>query len=343
MTSAEITTIPDELFRFQRNGEEQAVNTRQVVTKGFIKSDAMRRLLKNKASLASFFILLFIIAASFSAPLIAPFNPNEQNIPEANLPPRVKGSRVRGFDGQIKLRSGAWIDKYRETGADSYHLFGTDEFGRDLFSRALYGSRISLAIAFIAALLDLTIGVVYGLCGALKGGHTDNIMQRALEILSGIPSLVLVVLLILVFTPGIASIIFALTISSWIPMARLVRAQTLRVKNLEYVLASRALGASLSRIAFSHVLPNISSAVIVRTMFSIPSAIFFETFLSFIGVGMKIPNASLGTLLGGGYKVFRIYSYQMWFPAGLLCVIMLSFNLLADGLRDAFDSKLKGD
>lgn len=224
---------------------------------------------------------------------------------------------------------------------DVNFLFGTDEFGRDLFSRTLYGTRISLLIAFVAALLDLSIGVVYGLTSAMKGGRADLLMQRILEMLSGIPSLVLVVLMLLVFEPGVFSIILALVISSWIPMARVVRAQTLRIKQMEYVQAARALGCTNAKIALSHVLPNISGVVIVRAMFSIPSAIFFETFLSFLGVGMKIPNASLGTLLNGGYKVFKLYPYQMFIPAAILCVIMLSFNLFADGLRDAFDPKMK--
>ena len=167
------------------------------------------------------------------------------------------------------------------------------------------------------------------------------IMQRILEIFSGIPSLVLVVLMLLVFEPGIASIILAMVISSWIPMARVVRAQTLRLRQAEYVQAARALGRTETQIALGHILPNISGIVVVRAMFSVPSAIFFETFLSFLGVGMKIPNASLGTLLNGGYKVFKLYPSQMFIPAIVLCVLMLSFNLFADGLRDVFDPKMK--
>jgi oligopeptide transport system permease protein len=304
--------------------------------------DSWRRLRKNKAAVAAFSVLTIIIIIAFLAPVLAPHPPNEQHIPYANLPPRIAGFNLRGFNGEIKFR-GQWINRYEQTGIpdDVNFIFGTDEFGRDLFSRVLYGTRISLVIAFIAAILDLTIGGAYGLTSAMRGGKTDTLMQRCLEILSGVPSLVLVVLLLLVFRPGIFSIIFAMVISSWIPMARLVRAQTLRVRGLEYILAARALGARNLRIAFSHVLPNIAGTIIVRTMFSIPAAIFFETFLSFIGVGMKIPNASLGTLLGGGYKMFRIYPYQMWFPSIVLCVIMLAFNLFADGLRDAFDPKMK--
>jgi oligopeptide transport system permease protein len=287
-------------------------------------------------------ILLATITLAFLAPVLAPHNPNAQNIPHANLPPRIPHVSINGFNGWSSFR-GALVDRYAAAGvpSDVHYPFGTDEFGRDLLSRTLYGTRISLIIAFIAALLDLSIGVFYGLSSALKGGTTDTVMQRVLEIINGVPNLVLVVLMLLIFHPGILSIILALSLSSWIPMARIVRAQTLQIKEREYVQAARALGSSPVRIALFHLLPNIAGTVAVRTMFSIPSAIFFETFLSFIGVGMKIPNASLGTLLNGGYKVFRIYPYQMGIPAVILCVIMLAFNIFADGLRDAFDPRMK--
>ncbi|GHV69536.1 peptide ABC transporter permease [Spirochaetia bacterium] len=336
--------IPAEYFRL-RDGdgppETDAVEERGKPSLNFVQ-DSWRRLRKNRAAAAASVVLAFIIAAASLAPLLAPVPPNEQHIPYANLPPRLPGCTLRGLNGELQFR-GQWVNRYEQAGvpAEVNFIFGTDEFGRDLFSRCLYGTRISLIIAFIAAIMDLSIGVAYGMTSAMGGGRTDTLMQRLLEILAGVPSLILVVLMLLIFRPGILSIIFALVISSWIPMARLVRAQTLRIRGLEYVLAARALGSSVPRIAFFHVLPNIAGTIIVRTMFSIPQAIFFETFLSFIGVGMKIPNASLGTLLGGGYKMFRIYPYQMWFPAAILCLVMLAFNLLADGLRDAFDPKMK--
>ncbi|MBR1584931.1 MAG: ABC transporter permease [Clostridia bacterium] len=304
--------------------------------------DSWRKLRKNKAAVVTLVLLLIITALAFLAPVLSPFDPNEQHLAYKNLPPKWPGVNINGLNGTTVFR-GNRIDAYAlaKVPEEQCFLLGTDEFGRDMLSRCLWGTRISLIIAFIAALLDLTIGISYGLFSAMKGGRTDTIMQRALEILSGIPSLVLVVLMLLVFEPGITSIILAMVISSWIPMARVVRAETLKLKQMEYVQAARALGASGIKIALSHVLPNISGIVIVRAMFSIPSAIFFETFLSFLGVGMRIPNASIGTLLNGGYKVFRLYPYQMFIPAVILCVIMLSFNLFADGLRDVFDPKMK--
>ncbi|MDF2873114.1 MAG: diguanylate cyclase [Anaerocolumna sp.] len=333
--------ISDELFQFKVTGKKTEIVEDSKPSPTFLQ-DAVRRLSKNKGAVVSMIILGIIILIAFLAPVIAPYNPNTQNIPHANLPPRIPGITINGLNGSSKLQ-GQWFDRYElaNVPADQNYLFGTDEFGRDILSRALYGTRISLTIAFLAAILDLTIGVFYGLTSALKGGRTDNLMQRILEILTGIPNLVLVVLMLLIFKPGILSIIFALTISSWIPMARIVRGQTLRIKNLEYVQAAKALGASQVHNAISHILPNIAGMVVVRAMFSIPSAIFFETFLSFIGVGMKIPNASLGTLLNSGYKMFRIHPYQMWIPSIILCIIMLAFNLFADGLRDALDPKMK--
>ncbi len=336
-----IDQIPEELFQFRITVQDMTVKEEIMPSPAFFQ-DALRRLCRNKGAVVSLLLLTVIIILAFLAPVIAPYNPNTQNIPHANLPPRIPGITINGLNGRSKLQ-GEWIDRYAlaNVTADRNYIFGTDEFGRDLLSRTLYGTRISLTIAFIAAILDLTIGVFYGLTSALKGGQVDNFMQRILEILTGIPNLVLVVLMLLIFKPGILSIIFALTISSWIPMARIVRAQTLRIKNLEYVQAAVALGSSQVRNAISHILPNIAGIVVVRAMFSIPTAIFFETFLSFIGVGMKIPNASLGTLLNSGYKMFRIYTYQMWIPSIILCIIMLAFNLFADGLRDALDPKMK--
>jgi oligopeptide transport system permease protein len=336
-----VDDIPAELFRLKEHVMAGAEQTPEFVSLGFLQ-DAWRRLRRNKAAVGALCVLCLIMALAFSASALAPYNPNEQHIPYANLPPRLPGVSLNGLNGKAVFR-GNWVDRYAlaHVPEDVHFLFGTDEFGRDLLSRALYGTRISLTIAFIAAALDLTLGVAYGLISAMCGGLTDVILQRVLEILTGIPSLVLVVLMLLVFRPGLFSIVCALTISAWVPMARIVRAQTLRIKSLEYVQAARAVGTSSVKIALGHVLPNISGMVVVRTMFSIPSAIFFETFLSFIGVGMRIPNASIGTLLNSGYKVFRIYSYQMWIPAVILCVIMLAFNLFADGMRDAFDPKMK--
>lgn len=304
--------------------------------------DSWRRLKKNKVAMVSMVLLIVITLLSIFAPVIAPNDPNAQVIEHANLPPRIENININGFNGTI-IENDKRIDKYaaKDIPNDVNYYLGTDSLGRDLFSRILYGTRVSLFIAFVAALLNLTIGVTYGLLSGWLGGKVDNVMQRILEILSGVPNLVIVILMLLVLDPGIWSIIIALALTEWISMARIVRAQTLKLKNQEYVLAAKTLGQSTLSIAFKHILPNLLGVVIIQVMFSIPSAIFFEAFLSFIGIGIPAPNASLGTLINDGYKTFRFLPHLMWYPSAVMSMIMISFNLLADGLRDAFDPKLR--
>ena len=305
-------------------------------------ADSWRRLKKNKVAMVSLIILIIISMSSLLAPVIAPHDPNAQTVQYANMPPKIPGIDINGLNGTVK-QNGVVIDKYEASNVpeDVYYYLGTDSLGRDLLSRILYGTRVSLFIAFMAALFNLTLGVVYGLTSGWLGGKVDNIMQRILEILSGVPNLVVVILMLLVLKPGISSIIIALALTEWLSMARVVRAQTLKLKNQEYILAARTLGQSPMKIAFRHILPNLAGVIIIQVMFSIPSAIFFEAFLSFIGIGIPAPNASLGTLINDGYKTFRFLPHLMWYPAGIMSVIMICFNLLADGLRDAFDPKMR--
>ena len=225
--------------------------------------------------------------------------------------------------------------------ADKYFFFGTDTLGRDIFLRVFSGTRISLLIAVIAAGVDMVIGVTYGLICGYYGGKVDLIMQRIIEIIHSIPNLVVVTMLMLIFKPGVGSIIIALLISGWIGMSRLIRAQTLKLKEQEYVLACRTLGVKDSKIIFGEILPNTSGQIIIRTMTSIPGAIFMESFLSYIGLGIPAPQASLGSLISDGYKVMLIYPYQLILPALLFAILMISLNLVADGLRDALDPKMK--
>lgn len=304
--------------------------------------DSWRRLKKNKAAVFSSIFLLIIILISVVTIFVSPHDPTEQNVNYINLPPKIPGLDINGLNGKSMV-GGQLVDKYATANvpANVHFYLGTDGLGRDLLSRLFMGTRISLLIAFIAAALDIVFGVTYGIISGMLGGRVDNIMQRILEILSGIPNLVVMILMLVVFKPGIFSIVAAMAITNWIPMARIVRAQTMKLKDQEFVLAATTLGESRSKIAFKHILPNISSVIIVQMMFSIPSAIFFEAFLSFIGLGMKPPQASLGMMLNDGYKTFMFLPYQMTIPAIVLSLIMIGFNLLADGLRDAFDPKMK--
>lgn len=340
-TQAEINQIPASKFEPL---EKNTAIEREVISAPSLSflQDSWRRLKKNKAAVFSSSLLLIVIIISIVTIFFSPHDPTAQNVNYINLPPKIPGIDINGFNGTAMV-GGQLVDKYAAANVpdDVYFFLGTDGLGRDLLSRLFMGTRISLLIAFIAAMLDIVFGVTYGLVSGLLGGRVDNVMQRILEVLSGIPNLVVMILMLVVFKPGIFSIVAAMAITNWIPMARIVRAQTMKLKDQEFVLAATTLGEKRSKIAFKHILPNISSVIIVQMMFSIPSAIFFEAFLSFIGLGLKPPTASLGMLLSDGYKTFRFLPYQMWIPAVVLSVIMIGFNLLADGLRDAFDPKMK--
>ncbi|WP_332238532.1 ABC transporter permease [Sporolactobacillus sp. KGMB 08714] len=342
MNEQAVKRVPDKYFKLSPQVEEYKNEEDQSVTTGFYQ-DSWRRIRKNKGAVISFMVLLLILFAAVASIWISPHNPDTQQVQYSFLPPKIPGVHINGFNGYAN-QAGVWVDVYKQKNVPTsvYFYLGTDQFGRDLLSRLLYGTRISLLIAFAAAFLDLTIGVAYGLISGWSGGKTDTVMQRLLEIISGIPTLVVVVLMLLVFPPGIVSIIMALALIGWITMARVVRGKTLRLKEEEFILAARVLGEGPVKIAFSHILPNLSSVIIIQTMFTIPNAIFFEAFLSFIGVGMRAPNASLGTLINDGYQTFQFYPHLMWYPALVISLIMISFNIFADGLRDAFDPKMKG-
>lgn len=306
--------------------------------------DSWRRLKKNKGAIVSLIVLVTIIILAIAAPWIAPHSPYAQDPSRANLAPKIPGLEWSVlFDGQAMNRSGKLVDTYAAANVPEnvYYYLGTDSLGRDLLSRILYGTRISLLVAGVAAGINLVFGILYGVTSGWLGGKIDNLMQRFLEVLSGVPNLVIVVLMLLVLKPGITSIIITIALTSWITMSRVVRAQTLKLKQQEYVLAARVLGQKPVKIIIQHILPNMLGMIIVQVMFALPSAIFFEAFLSFIGIGIPAPNASLGTLISDGYKTFRFLPHLMWYPAAVISVLMLSFNLLADGLRDAFDPKMK--
>ncbi|MFD1851980.1 oligopeptide ABC transporter permease [Oceanobacillus bengalensis] len=235
----------------------------------------------------------------------------------------------------------ATYDIYEAKGMkDEYFWLGTDTLGRDQWTRLWLGTRVSMLIAFVAAFISLAIGVAYGGIAGYYGGKVDDIMMRILEVLVGIPNLVVILLMMLVLEPGITSIIVALTITGWTGMARIVRGEVMKLKSQEYVLAARTLGQSNWKVITKHLLPNISGIIIINTMFNIPDAIFFEAFLSFIGLGMAPPQASLGTLINTGFDNIMLYPYMLVFPAILISLIMIAFNLIGDGLRDAFDPKM---
>lgn len=271
--------------------------------------DAWRRLKQNKLAMLGLYTIVFIIIAAIIGPWFSPVSYSDQNLMQANKPPSAE------------------------------HWFGTDSLGRDLYIRVLYGARISLSIGIVASLINLTIGVVYGGIAGFFGGRVDRVMMGIVDVLYGIPVLLYVILLMVILKPGLTNIFIALGIAYWLGMARIVRGQILSLKEQEYVLAARTVGANSWRILFRHLLPNSVGPIIITMTLAIPEAIFTEAFLSFIGLGVAAPMASWGVLSSEGVSSLRSYPFQLFFPAIAISVTMLAFNFLGDGLRDALDPR----
>ena len=285
--------------------------------------DALNRLKKNKVAVVCFFLICFIILSAIILPFVSAFSSSEQHLGEIN----------KGFFTPC-------TDE-RYAGENHIHIFGTDTLGRDLFTRAFEGGRVSLIIAFAAVAVNLVIGLIYGGLSGYIGGTVDVIMMRIVEVINGIPYLIVVILLLMVMPAGIFTLVIAYGITSWTGMARLVRGQILQLKSQEFVVAAEAMGANASRIIARHLIPNALSVIIINITMAIPSAIFTEAFLSYLGLGVPVPQPSWGVLAQDGQQRFMVYPYQLLIPACFISVTMLSFNLLGDGLRDAFDPRLR--
>ena len=258
-------------------------------------------------------------------------------------PAVLEGLGIFDGDETMKTTTGTkTVNLYRDKELDDlYYWFGSDNFGRDIWTRTWSGARVSLIIAVAAAIIDMVIGMSYGLISGYFGGRVDMLMQRFLEVANGIPRLVIVTLLLLVLQPGMLTIIFALMLTEWVGMSRIARAEMLKLKEQEFVLASRTLGAGSFFIIFKEILPNIIGPIITQVMFSIPTAIFTEAFLSFVGLGIPVPQCSLGSLISEGFNSFTTHPYQIIPPIVVMALLMLSFNMVADGLREALDPKMK--
>ncbi len=344
---------------------------------GFFK-DAMLRFAKNKSAIvAAIFIAMIILLAIFG-PSFNPYTYRQQHIHEGwlLLPPRVPGLEKIGimdgtkvFDVQtanIESRFGdavvsvleeyntsfrgkdipmskVKVDVYALNGAkDQYFWFGTDALGRDQWTRLWRGSRISLFIAFMAVIINVFIGVIYGSISGYYGGWVDMLMQRFIEIIGSIPTIVVVILAMMFLGGGIMSFIIAFIFTGWIGMSRMIRAQFYKYKGQEYVLASRTMGARDRLLIFRHILPNAIGPIITQATLAIPSAIFLESTLSYLGLGIAAPEPSIGNLLAEGQKVLLNTPHLIVFPAIVISILMLSFNMFGNGLRDAFDPTLRG-
>lgn len=335
LTNEVIDDFTDDDFVFVQRDEKLV--DKAYKTTSYLK-DVWAHFKKNKGAILGLIIIVLIILFAIIGPMVSGYASEAIDQAQQSMPPRIQLLEKIGIFNGVERGNNVYVQRGL-TGV--YHWFGTDTNGRDLFTRVWEGTRVSLIIAVSAALIDIVIGMSYGLISGYFGGKIDMVMQRFAEILNGIPTLVTVTLLGLVLPGGIATIIFALMITGWIGMSRIARAEMLKLKESEYVLASKTLGAKSFSIIFKDIMPNIFGQLIIMSMFSIPNAIFTEAFLSFVGLGIQPPQASLGSLISDGYKSMTIHPYIMIAPIVVLALLMLSFNLFADGIRDAFDPNQK--
>jgi oligopeptide transport system permease protein len=272
---------------------------------------AVRRLRRNRAAMVGLATLAGLIALAGLAPWVAPYSFDETDLQSAARPP----SRL--------------------------HPFGTDELGRDVLTRILYGARISLAVGLLATLVSLVIGVSYGSLAGLAGGRLDHVMMRTVDVLYGLPFMFFVIILMVFFGRSIVNLFLALGAVQWLTMARIVRSQVLSLREREFVLAARAAGASTGRLLMRHVLPNAVGPIVVYATLTVPAVMLEEAFLSFLGLGVQPPMASWGSLAAEGAAAMEAYPWLILFPGVALSLTLLALNFLGDGLRDALDPRLR--
>lgn len=331
-------------FKLKDNAREIEIDE-NFAAQNFWK-DVLIRYFRKASAVIGLVLIVVITALAVAGPGMNEYTYSGQELSQKNFAPRIKALEKFGiFDGSetISTTTGSkTVNYYIEKGLnDVEYWFGSDNFGRDIWTRTWAGARVSLIIAIAAAIIDMVIGMSYGLISGYFGGKVDIVMQRFLEVANGIPRLVIVTLLLLVLQPGMLTIICALMLTEWVGMSRIARAEMLKLKEQEFVLASRTLGAGHFFIIFKEVLPNIIGPIITQVMFSIPTAIFTEAFLSFVGLGIPVPQCSLGSLISEGFNSFTTHPYQIIPPIVVMALLMLSFNLVADGLREALDPKMK--
>jgi oligopeptide transport system permease protein len=272
--------------------------------------DARRRLLRNRAAVAGMIVLALLVVAAVVGPALTPYAYDEVN------------------------KTDVWFAPLRHG-----HLFGTDALGRDLLARLLMGLRVSLAIGLVATFVSLVIGVAWGAVAGFVGGRLDEVMMRFVDVLYSLPFIFFVILLMVTFGSNIVLIFVAIGAVEWLTMSRIVRGQTLTLKHKEFVEAARAAGLRRGGIIARHIVPNLLGPVVVYVTLTIPAVILAESFLSFLGLGVQPPMASLGTLIANGAQDMELAPWLLIFPSAVMVVTLMSFNFIGDGLRDAIDPK----
>jgi len=306
-------------------------------SQGFWKG-VVTRFVKNTRAMIGLILIVLIMIFALIGPLVSGYGYREIVSVQQGDKDVVAKSISPHMPALHKLFSG---ESYTDDFAERTFIFGTDSLGRDLFTRVWYGARVSLLIAFVTIIIDMLIGMSFGLISGYFGGVCDGIMQRFIEIANSIPRLVIVGVLATIMPKGIWLVIVALLLTEWIGMSKISRAEMLKIKNQEYIMASRTLGAGNGRIIFKDVLPNTIGPVITQVMFSIPTAIFTEAFLSFVGVGIVLPECSIGSLIEDGFNNVTTLPYQILPPIIVLAILMLAFNFVGDGLREALAPRIE--
>lgn len=338
-----------DLKKFEKATEEEKKQQDVMSESVSFFKDGMRKLAKNPLAMGSIVILVLIVAAILILPHVVPYSYSQIIT--------VNGKRDKTAANMAPFEYSKLEQEYIAQGGKVFpHIMGTDEMGRDYLIRVVYGTRVSLVVGIFAAVIVLIIGILYGSISGYFGGKVDLVMMRIVDIIYSLPDLLIVVLLSVVLREtldlskipilqklgaNMLSMFIVFGLLYWTGMARLVRGQILTIKQNDYVLAAKVSGAKSGRIIRRHILPNCISVIIISAALQVPSAIFTESFLSFIGLGVQAPMPSLGSLANAARAGISVYSYKLIFPAVMICLITLSFNLLGDGLRDAFDPKLR--
>jgi len=342
LTTIKETTIP--VVRLRKPAESRS-----------LWGDALFRLRRNRAAVIGVIVLVLTIVIAIFAPVFAPKNYDAAVLSDNNAAPDWI---LRVFPTMISRDQGGYV-----TINNSYPL-GADKLGRDLLSRIIYGARVSLEVALIGPLISIIVGVIVGLLAGYVGGRVDNVLMRVVDIMYAFPTLLLIILMMAVFRTsfegqqpgtlayslnrldssmgGLLFVFVGIGLTAWMGMARLVRAQVLSVRELTYVEAARSVGAGSLTIIYKHILPNIVGTLIVAQTLDIPTYISYEAFLSFIGLGVKPPTPSWGSMISDGAQAIQTFPNQTLFPALALALVMFAFNFLGDGLRDALDPRLRG-